>query len=82
MASVNVDKMSLKELVDLEARVAAEKGGPLEDAERAAEKLRDVWRLGDDAIENLTELLEVQGRSSNRSCQIIQRYAKGAADQD
>jgi Zn-dependent peptidase ImmA (M78 family) len=33
----------------------------IEDAECAAEKLRDTWRLGDDAIENLTERLEAQG---------------------
>jgi hypothetical protein len=29
--------------------------------ERAAEGLRRAWKLGDDAIENLTELLEEQG---------------------
>ncbi len=33
----------------------------IEDAERAAERLRDAWRLGDNAIENLTELLEARG---------------------
>lgn len=33
----------------------------LDDAERAAEKLRDVWQLGNDPIENLTELLEARG---------------------
>jgi Zn-dependent peptidase ImmA (M78 family)/DNA-binding XRE family transcriptional regulator len=33
----------------------------LEDAEKAAEQLRKHWRIGFDAIENLTELLEEQG---------------------
>lgn len=33
----------------------------LEDAEKAAENLRKHWRIGFDAIENLTELLEDQG---------------------
>ncbi len=33
----------------------------LDDAERAAEKLRDTWQLGNDPIENLTELLEARG---------------------
>lgn len=33
----------------------------LEDAEKAAEQLRKHWRIGFDAIENLTELLEDQG---------------------
>lgn len=33
----------------------------LEDAEKAAEQLRKLWRIGFDAIENLTELLEDQG---------------------
>lgn len=33
----------------------------LDDAERAAEKLRDAWQLGRDPIENLTELLEGRG---------------------
>jgi Zn-dependent peptidase ImmA (M78 family)/DNA-binding XRE family transcriptional regulator len=33
----------------------------LDDAEKAAEQLRRHWRIGFDAIENLTELLEDQG---------------------
>lgn len=33
----------------------------LEDAEKTAEQLRRHWRIGFDAIENLTELLEDQG---------------------
>lgn len=33
----------------------------LEAAEDAAEKLRAAWRMGNGAIENLTELLEIQG---------------------
>ncbi|HEX3051127.1 MAG TPA: XRE family transcriptional regulator [Aggregatilineaceae bacterium] len=33
----------------------------MEDAEQAAETLRAAWRLGDDAIENMTELLELSG---------------------
>jgi Zn-dependent peptidase ImmA (M78 family)/DNA-binding XRE family transcriptional regulator len=33
----------------------------LDDAEQAAEKLRDAWQLGSDPIENLTELLEAHG---------------------
>lgn len=35
--------------------------GSLDDAEKAAELLRRHWRIGFDAIENLTELLEDQG---------------------
>lgn len=33
----------------------------LDDAEQAAARLRDAWQLGDDPIENLTELLEAHG---------------------
>lgn len=33
----------------------------LEEAEQAAERLREEWRLGSDAIANLTELLEEHG---------------------
>ena len=35
--------------------------GSVDDAEKCAEKLREAWQLGDDAIPNLCELLEEKG---------------------